>query len=538
MRLFSRALFLLLPCLSANAADNAAPLGAATRSNADIAWYGMYAGILGITVIFSLALWIWRRDRAYAWYSATTAFIGIVVAFSTGFAGQYIPSGLLTLAAAFQAIFSVLACASAAFTIGAVLQLRESAPLARRWLTYAVTGSLACLLLAPWVSASALQRVADLLALLLLASSLLASVIVFALRPPLRLHAAVFLPLHIGGMAFFLHSLDILWESRWLEHSLESGSAVSMVLLGLLLAGRARQTERDQDIARRQALESALKSERLLEQRVGERTAELFQANALLQIEINERRKLEKELQAALATERNALRAQRQFVSMVSHEFRTPLAIIDTTAQRLDTALEQHMPDLAPRITKIRRAVARLLTLIDNCLSEDRLSTHDMTLRLEIAPPEKLLRRVAQDAPVDRPDRIRIELADGLRPVMCDAHLIGIALTNLVKNALNYSPPDTVVTLCARAGEHSLEIEVDDEGPGVAADEKEAIFDKFYRSERTQTVSGAGLGLYLCREIARSHGGDVMLVEKNGPGACFRLTLPYATEEEFIPQAV
>ncbi len=81
--------------------------------------------------------------------------------------------------------------------------------------------------------------------------------------------------------------------------------------------------------------------------------------------------------------ERRALETQRQFVSMLSHEFRTPLATIDATVQRLGFALESQQPDFMPKIQKIQRAVARILNLLDNCLTDDRLATSDLVLHTE-----------------------------------------------------------------------------------------------------------------------------------------------------------
>ena len=400
---------------------------------ADIAWYGMYAGILGVVVLMDLVFWAWRRDLAYACLAASSCLVGLAIWL---FSGLAVPSLAPDTLARLMAIFSILACVSTTVTFKIVLRLR-TAPRAYPWLIGVMAAALAYLLATAFIGAPTLLRGAEFLALLLLSVTFVLAVYLFARRPDLRAGAAVFLPLHLGGIAFFLHALGTL-ECACLEHALEAGSALHMVLLNILLANQARLSEHAQEISRRQALESARRSERQLEDRVRERTAELFQANALLQVEISERRKLEKELHAALATERNTLRAQRRFVSMVSHEFRTPLAIIDTTAQRLDMAMAELMPELLPRITKIRRAVSRLSTLIDNCLTEDRLSTHDTTLRLAPADPVVLLRRAARDALTEHPERVRVEMADGLRPVPCDAQLVGIALSNLLKNALNY----------------------------------------------------------------------------------------------------
>ncbi len=273
-----------------------------------------------------------------------------------------------------------------------------------------------------------------------------------------------------------------------------------------------------------------------LEQQVAARTTELTQSNAQLTQEMRERQALQKLLEEALQTERRALATQRQFVAMLSHEFHTPLAIIDATTQRLDMQLEKTQPELMPRTEKIRRAIQRLLNLLENCLAEERLSAPDLVLHLERLDLCDFLRHIygidgLQDSP-----QIHLELPVDALWVECDRHLFDVALSNLVSNALKYSPDGSPITIRLRANPvegapDQILVQVANLGQGVSPRDREFIFDKFWRGENNQSTPGAGLGLHLARELARRHGGDVVLEPTSwasdaAPGATFTLSLP------------
>ena len=227
--------------------------------------------------------------------------------------------------------------------------------------------------------------------------------------------------------------------------------------------------------------------------------------------------------------ERQALATQRQFIAMLSHEFRTPLAIIDTTVQRMGLKLELHLPELTPRVGKIRRAVMRMLNLLDNCLTEERLNTTDLVLHTESVELRDFILRSYGEAGAQSSPRIQLVLPEVPEWARCDRHLIDIALSNLVNNALKYSPESSPVTIRMEPKDRQgkIAIHVEDEGEGVPLADRELIFEKFFRSNGNQSVSGAGLGLHLARVLALHHGGNVTLTSQpQRQGSVFTLTLP------------
>jgi signal transduction histidine kinase len=271
-----------------------------------------------------------------------------------------------------------------------------------------------------------------------------------------------------------------------------------------------------------------LEAEQALEGTVARRTAELQQTNAALHEEIAARARLEARLRESLEVERQAIVQQREFVSMVSHEFRTPLTVIDGAAQSLDISRLGAEPVVKQRTERIRRAVQRLTMLIENILVSDRLQPENRDLRVEALDMVALARGVCESFHFPGATRLVLEVHEPLAKVRGDRALLEIALQNLMQNALKYSPPEQPVHVVLRQAGDNVQIDVVDCGPGVAPADVAHIFEKYFRAETMGAVPGTGLGLHLSREIAMRHGGDVVLHETDASGSTFRLALPAA----------
>ena len=218
---------------------------------------------------------------------------------------------------------------------------------------------------------------------------------------------------------------------------------------------------------------------------------------------------------------------------MVSHEFRTPLAIIDGAAQNLRPGSERDQA----RLQKIRTSVVRLLRMIDTYLIDERVTEGAIALHAETAD----LRDVASEA-VDAvrtasPDHVLVtELPDRAIPVTVDIRLTEVVLNNLLENAVKYSPAGSTVSLALEMRGECARVVVTDQGDGVPDGERERIFDKFYRAPNTAGTAGAGLGLYLCRALMTEQGGEIRC-EPSGEGGRFVLDLPIAETVGIEPVA-
>jgi signal transduction histidine kinase len=128
--------------------------------------------------------------------------------------------------------------------------------------------------------------------------------------------------------------------------------------------------------------------------------------------------------------------------------------------------------------------------------------------------------------------QVALEVESARCPVLADARLLHQALTNLIENAIKFSPPGGRVSVTAWSGDEEVGVTVTDEGPGIAAEAQAHLFDRFYRADpaRGRAVGGSGLGLAICREIANVHGGRVWVDSRPGHGSAFSLALPRMPE--------
>lgn len=229
-------------------------------------------------------------------------------------------------------------------------------------------------------------------------------------------------------------------------------------------------------------------------------------------------------LKQALVVEQAARQQQRDFVAMVSHEFRTPLAIISTSAQQIANNLEAPRDKTVRRCDNLRAAARRMTVLMDDYLSLDRMDGDLQPLQLQDFNVERELQLAAAERP---PGRIQLSVNDLPAHVRCDPSLVRIALHNLLANADRHAPVGQAIELHACGdGRGGLIVTVTDHGEGIATDELPNLFVKYFRGRSAQRRPGAGLGLYLVKSIAELHGGTVSVVNAPAGGAVFTLTLP------------
>lgn len=244
--------------------------------------------------------------------------------------------------------------------------------------------------------------------------------------------------------------------------------------------------------------------------------------------------------QAQLQATRNAL------LAAISHDYRTPLATIMGAASALQEQGERMGVDQRQRLAAgIVEESERLARLTDNTLQLARLDAPTVTLRCDWESAEEIvgavLRRVRH-----RPDgdRIRVGVEPNLPLLWCDAMLVSQLLDNLLDNGLKYSPAHSPVELQAtREGEY-LVLTVRDHGPGIAPAWQEKVFEVFQRGEPKPSESyaeldrGAGVGLAVCRAIARAHHGEILLRERGDGGCLFECRLPLRGHGQSPPSSI
>ena len=232
------------------------------------------------------------------------------------------------------------------------------------------------------------------------------------------------------------------------------------------------------------------------------------------------------ELEAwAADRERAARYLQQQFVAMISHEFRTPLAAIDGAVQNLELSDDRSRV----RLDRIRAAVSRLLRMIDICLTDARIQDGELALESEEQDLAALMHEVARPfSPGEGAGEGRVVIRPPAAPLLAevDEGLIQIALTNLIDNAMKYSPKEAQVIVEGRVSATQIGLAVSDAGPGIPEAERERVFEKYYRAANISGLPGAGLGLHLVRMIMQSHGGNVSYDPVTPTGSRFTLWFP------------
>lgn len=250
--------------------------------------------------------------------------------------------------------------------------------------------------------------------------------------------------------------------------------------------------------------------------------------------DITERKRMENALHQAKETAELALAEQRQLIAMLSHEYRSPLAVIDSATQLLNIKLPTES-DLAPIIARIRRGVSRLTQFLDNCLLEGRMDSDALILRSSAIDIYAFAETLIESTQIIADNhRLITELDPDLPVFEGDRQLMSIMLLNLLSNAIKYSPVGSEIRLCIKHTGQACSFEVIDRGYGIPADELPVIFNKYVRGRAVTSIPGAGLGLSLVSKIVTMHGGRVEMKSRVREGTHVTVTIPlnFAADRE------
>jgi PAS domain S-box-containing protein len=246
--------------------------------------------------------------------------------------------------------------------------------------------------------------------------------------------------------------------------------------------------------------------------------------------DISARKQLEHSLQLAnlqagkaLQAERTANQEQRNFLAMVSHEFRMPLAIIQAASRIV--SLYTHEPDAQDECEKIIRAVRKMTDLIEVCLSDARLDTPTVMQNVTKINLYGFVNELIQNK-ISCFTNTLVVHGDQTVHTNCDKALLEIALSNLIDNAIKYSPKDVPVDLTVGFDAGDAVVRIQDHGVGMSTEDAKRIFEKFFRSTKTDNVQGVGLGLFIVNRIIELHGGSIKVESELGVGTTFIVSLP------------
>lgn len=279
------------------------------------------------------------------------------------------------------------------------------------------------------------------------------------------------------------------------------------------------------DVTQRRSVELELQRTNAdLEERVDSRTAELKLA--------------EKSVREALEAEKELNALKSRFVSMASHEFRTPLSTIMSSVDLIARYSDGPQRDKVERhVSKIRGKVRELTTMLNDFLSLDKLeqgmvrctaSELDVVhLCIELVEELRNLTKSGQEI---------IYNHEGTeRNVMQDRQMLAHLLSNLVSNAIKYSPENKRIELTTSVANRVLQITVSDEGMGIPLEDQQHLFERFFRASNAFTVQGTGLGLNIVRKYLDLMGGTIHFTSEPGKGSVFTAQLPQLHHYEEHP---
>lgn len=226
---------------------------------------------------------------------------------------------------------------------------------------------------------------------------------------------------------------------------------------------------------------------------------------------------------------REAEELKSTFVSVVSHELKTPVALIKgyvSTLRREDASWDREI--VQDSLAVIEEEADRLTSLIEDLLDASRLQAGALSINLSDVDLSALARRIAERFQAqDKRHNIEVSLPANFPIALADEDRLAQVLSNLVSNAIKYSPNGGEIHIQGQVHPQQVVICITDQGPGIAAGDIPYIFDRFYRAtEASRTTKGAGLGLYLARAVVEAHGGRIWVDSKAGEGARICFSLP------------
>jgi PAS domain S-box-containing protein len=258
-----------------------------------------------------------------------------------------------------------------------------------------------------------------------------------------------------------------------------------------------------------------------LEQKVEERTKVLQEA-------LNELEKSRQQLSLALDTEKELNDMKSRFVTMASHEFRTPLSTILSSTALIG---QYNQTDANPKVTKhvqrIKSAVTNLTLILNDFLSAEKLEDGKVVAKPEEADLQELSNQVMAEIQGILKEGQKIQYVHkGPSVAVFDSQILRNILLNLLSNAVKFSPENKPVKLTTAIGEDKLLVEVSDEGVGIPLDEQQHLFDRFFRARNVTNIQGTGLGLSIVSKYLEMTDGSIHFKSEPGKGTTFYVSVP------------
>lgn len=274
--------------------------------------------------------------------------------------------------------------------------------------------------------------------------------------------------------------------------------------------------------------------------RIQKKDGDYFWAGVSMSVVLNQQNEVQfvltstrdiSEIVKVIEKERQLNKLKSSFISMASHEFRTPLTTIQSSNELISMYLDNRpeMPDnkLVKHVTRIRTELDRLNSLLKDVFTLGRLDVGKTHLKKEITSLTGIVKQVILECQVQFKSRmVGLTIEGKERQLLLDSQLISHAMSNLISNALKYSSkgqdPDVTLKFLPEA----VEIEVKDYGIGIPEKDQANLFESFSRASNVGDIEGTGLGLVIVKQFIEMHGGEISFVSEVGKGTSFLVTIP------------
>ena len=277
-----------------------------------------------------------------------------------------------------------------------------------------------------------------------------------------------------------------------------------------------------------------------LEKKVSQRTNELkrtvnqlYDFNKELEQEIKKRKQAETKIKNSLKKERELNDLKTKFLSLVSHEFKTPLSGILSSATLIGKyQKEDQQANREKHLNTIKNKVHYLTNILNDFLSIERLESGKVNYKFEEFSLVGLVNEVVYSANINLKNGQEINYPKNLEDCILkqDKSVLELVLSNLLSNAIKYSNEDTTINFDIQQAGHMLFFEVKDQGIGIPQKDQKHIFERYFRAENALLNQGTGIGLNIAMVHLQNLGGDISFESKEGKGSIFKVKIPIQYE--------
>jgi len=478
----------------------------------------LYFGGFFVLTLFGLVIYLGIRSSLFAIYSAYTSSAGFGILSGNGYGRLFLWPNWSLFDEVSQSLFLSLTAFCAAWFARRLTRLRLESWLGKCLLVSQVLFGLVLVLTLLQLKLPFLLRPAN--------QILMINAVVLGLLVTLAgLHG---LKQKISGVRFFLAGWIVLWIGAcvatlrafgWVpstgltSYAVQITMAVDTLLVALALGDLLREEHKAYVTTQQKALEAnqsllemSQASEEKLKQAVRERT---------------------EQLEASLEQEKHLREQYVRIGSMISHEFRTPLSIIQGQASLMRKEYENGIDEIKKRLEAIGGATDRLKVMFDKWLYSDALNETLEMLDLKPLDLDVWLQELLETHTHLLPNH-KVDLKIGMESViiLADEYHLDLAISNLIDNATKYAPAQSTITIESRSKPGFVGLAVMDQGPGIPLEAQDKVFKEFFRVAPESQIRGVGLGLSIVQRIVQAHKGHVTLDSTPGQGATFCIWLP------------